>query len=505
MSILIKNGHILEFDAHSERLYQSDILIDGNFITKIEKNIQVDQVDKVIWADNRLIMPGLNIAHAHSWAQLLKGVVEGGPLEIWILENIAPPKGWSFTPHQIYLRTILGAIEMIQCGATAVWDDLLLTTDLQDHIFNAYKDSGMRATITAAMYDKRHPERTLLLDKTLPPNLLDALSHEKIIPPDDWMEISEKIISKWHQYDDRLNLAISVNWVQGSSDELMVRAAALSEKYHLPFVTHALETKIQQVTGQEYYGKTIIRRIHDLGVLTPRSSIVHGVWVTDEDIALLAGAQAGVLHNPSSNLILGSGIMPYRKYADAGVNIALGVDEGYQSQWNPFEMMRIAGLMHKITDPDSRNWPTSKEILMNATYGGARSELIHHEVGKVAVGQKADLILLNMELLKADSLENISAYLVYCESGNSVETSIINGKLVMEDRKILTIDVDAVISEINSIMPGYFKEQKEYGTLALSNEIRPYMEKIYQKVFETPTGLNRWVGDEREWIQKRGI
>lgn len=502
MSILIKNGNILQFDNYSENIFCGDIFVEGNKIVKIADHITSEGAEKIIDASNYLVMPGLNIAHAHSWAQLLKGVIEGAPLEIWILENIAPPKGWSFSPRQIYLRTILGAAEMIRSGATSVWDELLLTVDQQDHIFNAYKDIGMRATVTAAMYDKRHHERTVFLDEILPEPLLLPLSQEKIIRPDEWMDIAEQIISKWHGCDERLNFAVSVNWAQGGSEELIVGSFELAHKYNLPFVTHGLESKIQQVTGKVYYDRTIIRWLFDLGVIKPRTSIVHGIWVTDDDIKLLADGQASVLHNPCCNLILGSGIMPYRKFKDAGVNIAIGVDEGYQVRWNPFEMMRMTAMMHKVSTPDHRQWPDSREILMDATYGGARSELIQHEVWSLKEGMKADLILIDMQSFSMNTPAGVIRQLVYSEMGDSVNTSIINGQVVMENRELLTININAIFEEINETMSDYFAVQEKHGTLALSKQLRPYVESIYRRVIETPTGLNRWIGNEVEWIKR---
>ena len=153
-----------------------------------------------------LVMPGFNIAHAHSWAQLFKGALNGGPLEIWILDNLSPPVGWPFTPRQVYLRTLLGAAEMIRYGVTSVWDDVVLASDNQNAIFSAYRDSGMRATITAAMHDKPLHERTLFLKQALPAHLIAPLEAERLKTVDEWAAITEEIYMKWHGFDSRLEL-----------------------------------------------------------------------------------------------------------------------------------------------------------------------------------------------------------------------------------------------------------------------------------------------------------
>lgn len=500
MSILIKNGTILTLNDEDQILTDCDVFIEGDRILKIGKNIETP-ADHVIDASHQLVMPGLNVAHAHSFAQLFKGVFDGRPLDVWILDTNAPPLGWTASPRQFYLRTVLGAADLIRHGATTIWDDLLLTPDNQDTIFVAYRDSGMRAVITAAMYDQRFPDRTVFLRESLPPELLKPLLTERLVTPDEWIDLSKEIIQKWHGQDGRLSFSISAEWPQGCSDELMVKAADLSRQYDLPFVSHVLETKMQQVTGEVFYGKSIVKHLDDLGVLTPRASIVHGIWVTDEDIQLLADHQVSVLHNPGSNLILGSGLMPLRKLRDAGINIALGVDEGIQTQWNPFEMIRTAALMHKISDPDYSQWTTSSEILSMATRGGARSELLHNDVGYLAEGMKADVIMIDLDTNFYTPLNDIKSQLVYCESGESVTTSIINGEIVMLDGKILTINVDDLLEEAREMMPEYWTYHENRGTLNFAKQVRPYVESTYHRVAGTPTGINRWIGDESEWIK----
>jgi 5-methylthioadenosine/S-adenosylhomocysteine deaminase len=500
MSILIKNGNLLIMDAGSICIKPGNVLIKGDQIISINEKIEEDSVDQLIDAQNMLIMPGLNIAHAHSWAQLFKGALNGGPLEIWILDNLAPPVGWSFTERELYLRTLFGAAEMIRYGVTTVWDDVVLTPNNQDSIFSAYRDIGMRATVTVAMHDKPLHKRTLFLNQALPPELITRLEGEKIKTVEEWRQINEEIYNRWHGFDDRLNFGVSFSWPQGCSDELMLMAAEFSQIHRIPLITHVLETKAQQVTGQVFYDKSIIRYLSDLGILSPRLSIAHGIWITDDDIRLLADNQVSVLHNPSSNLTLGSGLMPYRKLKQAGVNIALGVDEGYQSKWNPFEMMRMAALIHKISEPNFRNWPSAAEVMEDAIRGGARSELIYPEVGLLAPGHKADLILIELDPLKYSIHGDIVKQLVYCETGYSVHTSIINGQLVMQDRRLLTIDEGSLFAEISASMSEYWKNLEGKNNLELANLVKPYVEDIYYQASKIPTGLNRWITNETEWI-----
>lgn len=499
-SLLIKNGTLLTLANGQTSEFKGDVYIENDRIKSIGNLDEGITTDKVIDASGKLVMPGLNVAHAHSFAQLFKGVFDGRPLDVWILDTNAPPLGWTSTLRMLYLRTVLGAMDLIHNGATTVWDDLSLDWELQDPFFEAYRDTGMRAVVTATMYDRKLPDRTLYLRKTLPPALLEPLEHEAIKSPDEWMVVAKEIINKWHRYDDRLYFGSSAAWTQGSTDELLLKSKQLADEHNLSFVTHVLETKVQQVTGQAFYGKSIVRRLSDLGVLSPRTSIVHGIWVTDADLELLQKNNATVLHNPSSNLILGSGLMPFKKYRDLGINIALGVDEGIQSKWNPFEMMKMMALIHKIADPDPENWPTSKEVLHIATAGGARAEVLDHEIGHLSPGMKADIILIDLSTNAFNPLNNLCNQLVYCESGTSVTHSIINGKVVMEDGKILTVDENSLLEELRSIMSHYWKDQEERHTLELPDKVRPFAQKIYKNAVTLPTGINRWIENEDNWI-----
>lgn len=500
MSILIKNGTVLTLDESDRILQGGDVLIEGNRIAAVGEALSAENVEQVIDARGQLVMPGLNVAHAHSFAQLFKGVFDGRPLDVWILDTNAPPLGWLASPRQFYLRTVLGAIDLIRHGATTLWDDMFLTPDKQDCLYQAYLESGLRTVLTATMYDRIFPDRTVFLRDRLPADYIGPLSTEKVLPVAEWMQASEEVIRKWHGHAGRLSFSISVAWPQGSSDELLIASAALAEKYDLSFVTHVLETKMQQVTGEVFYGKSMVRRLYDLGVLSRRSSIVHGIWITDEDIELLAEKGATVLHNPGSNLIMGSGAMPMKKLMRAGVNIALGVDEGIQTRWDPFEMMRIAMYIQRAAERDPDNWPSPAEILNMTTAGGARAEMMEGQTGSLAPGMKADVILLDLQAPCFTPLNDIKSQLLFGASGSLVRSSIIDGNLVMRDGKILTVDQDALLEEARQLMPEYWRVHEARNTLEFPCKVRPYVEEIYRKIAAAPTGINRWLGDEAEWI-----
>ena len=184
---------------------------------------------------------------------------------------------------------------------------------------------------------------------------------------------------------------------QRCTDDLLVAADALSAEHDTTYHIHVLETKTQAVTGHEFYGDTLVGYLDRLGVLSERSTLAHGIWLTDSDIETLARTGASVAHNAISNQKLGAGIQPFRKLRDAGVNVGLGTDGGSSSDnARLLEVVKAAALLHKVTTPDYRQWPTAGEMLWAATRGGAASMRLAGKTGQVTAGMKADLVLWDL-------------------------------------------------------------------------------------------------------------
>ena len=220
--------------------------------------------------------------------------------------------------------------------------------------------------------------------------------------------------------------------------ELMEAADGLAQANSTAFHTHILESKVQAVAGQEFYGETLVQYMHDLGLLNRNTTIAHGVWVTDADIAFLGEAKCSVVHNTLSNMKLSSGVAPIRKLIDAGVNVALGTD-GISTSDTPrmFDAMRAAGHLHNITTADYDAWLSAHEVLHAATLGGAYSALLEDDIGSIEVGKKADLVIMDLRNANFVPLNDARKHLVYSENGRSVETVIVDGEIVVPDDKEL--------------------------------------------------------------------
>src|SRR5690606_17082934 len=239
---------------------------------------------------------------------------------------------------------------------------------------------------------------------------------------------------------DRIRIVIAPCGPQRCSVEMLREINRLSESLGVPVHSHTLETRLQAVHAGQVWGKTAIEYLHELGLLSPRLTIVHGIWLTDRDVALLAEHGCSVVHNPLSNLKLGSGLCPVRKLLDAGVNVALGTDGLATSDTaDLIEAIRVASLIHRPGSPDYDRWVSAAEVFRMATLGGARTGLMEREVGSLEPGKKADLILLDRDAWGLIPMSDPVRHLAYSITSEAVRTSIIAGRVITRDRRIRSL------------------------------------------------------------------
>jgi cytosine/adenosine deaminase-related metal-dependent hydrolase len=230
-----------------------------------------------------------------------------------------------------------------------------------------------------------------------------------------------------------------------------------------------------------------------MGVLTERAQVIHSIWVDDADIELLAASGCSVAHNPVSNLKIGSGIMPFRRLLDAGINIGLGTDEASVDDGvNYWTTMKVTGLIHNVGDPDYRAWPTSHEILRAATIGGSRAMRLDPAAGRLTAGAPADIILLNLNTAPFTPLNNLERQLVYCEPGQSVLHTIIDGKVVVRDGRVQTFDEDSILEEVRALAPAVseFIADCTNGAAQMVEKYR----HMYQLAVGHKVPMHRWAG-----------
>ena len=228
-----------------------------------------------------------------------------------------------------------------------------------------------------------------------------------------------------------------------------------------------------------------------LGILTPKTTLAHMVWVTDHDLDLVAKAGASIAHNPMTNLKCGSGIAPVRKMLDAGINVGLGTDNNSANDTsNLLETMRVAALLHKVTDFDYDRWIGAKEVIKMATRGGARCACLDGEIGTLSVGKKADLILLDLNRFPFFPRNDLLHQLIFCEHGESVDTVVIDGKFIVEGGKVVTVNEEKILSDVveraKEIQDKITRAAKRGGELA------PYVREAYYKCVRQDVGFSAY-------------
>jgi 5-methylthioadenosine/S-adenosylhomocysteine deaminase len=493
---VIRNAQVLA--APGQAPVAADILVRGRTIDAVGPDLAAPADATPVDARGMLAMPGLINAHVHSPGNLMRGMLDCLPLEIFMLYEV-PPLSRDLPVKRVnYLRTLLGAIEMLKLGITAVMDDAfhvpVASADGIDGIAEAYRDCGMRARIAIDQPNVVEYEKLPFLRELLPERHRRAMEAAPIQSGAELAELYRHLIETWDGADHgRIGAAVSCSAPQRVTLEYFQELSRLSARHDLPFNIHILESKLQRVLGIEKYGKSLVRYVADLGLLDERMVVMHAIWVDDADIALLAKARATVAHNPICNLRLGSGVMPFRRLRDAGVTIALGTDEAtVDDTHNLWGAMKLAGMVHTLSDPDYTTWPQAHEILDAALHGGARALRIDHKVGRIAPGQEADLILVDLDTLAFTPLNDLTRQLVFCENGGSVRMTMVAGKMIMRDGRVLTVDEDAVKREIRALMPGWRAQMAD--ALQAARELEPHYRAMYLRAAHTPVGFSRWVG-----------
>lgn len=489
MSILLKNGYLLTLDSADRVIERGDVLIRGSVIEAVGPDLAVDHssVERVIDAKGKLVAPGFVNAHMHTGEGLTRGLVSGLPNELWNLWTYPPLGANPIGARLLYLRTLLDAIEMIKSGVTTVQDHsrewfLSPESNAEDAYFAAYAEAGLRLSLAINIINRPWHEIFPDLPRLLPPEVVEAMvgasSHWHIDPVDDIVRLCERTVSRWHGYQGRFSVALGPSAPQRCTEELLGRLGDLARADHLAIHTHLLETHIQADLSRRHPAGSYVRYLQALGLLGPRTTVAHAIWVSDADIQILGEADCCVVHNPVCNLYLGSGIMPFARLAEAGVRLALGLDgTSSAGRLSMFEVMKTAALLH-TTDPDYGRWPTAQQILRMATQGGAYS--IGHEgrLGALAPGQLADVILLDLHSPAFTPLHHPSNQMVYSETGRSVETVIIHGKLVMEDRRLLTFDEAAVLAELRALWPEH--QARHHHTVEVSQRLFPALRHVHR-------------------------
>lgn len=386
---------------------------------------------------HKLLLPGFVNAHTHSSEMWQRGLIPPVPLELWIAElyDFAP-----LQPEQIYLSALGTAVETLLSGGTTVVDHLVLIPGQEIATIaaaaQAYQEVGIRAFIAPLIQDED-------LGSGMPTGGLAKEVAAYHRSTSDTLAILEQVITEFHQPEHGISLMVAPTGPQLCSNALFAGCIELSDRYHLARHLHLLETQAQKQLAQEKYGCSAVEHLKHLGFLNYRTSLAHCVWLDDSDIEILAATQATVVHNPLSNLRLGSGIAPILKYRQAGVNVSFGCDGAASNDSQDLlEAIKIGSMLHNVTDLDYHHWLTPRQAVDMASLGGATGLGLAEQVGSLTVGKQADLVmydLMNLSLLpRTDPI----GLLIWGRPTAAVERVWVRGQQIVANHQVTTIDVD---------------------------------------------------------------
>ena len=423
MDILIKNCNLISMDNKREKFEKNmDIYISNGKIAKIGKDIKEASCTKVIDAKNKICMPGLINTHAHLSMSIFRETLDGYTLQDWLNEKIWPMED-KLTREDIYYASLLSCIEMIKTGTTLANDQYFMTEDT----IKAAIDTGMRMQVTRTVNDVGNAGNQRL-------------------------EELEKLILEYNGKYENITLNIGIHGLYTTGKETLKKLINLAEKYSLPVHMHFCENMQEAIDIKNAYNvqspvdvlKKYFTKTHNI--------LAHVVKVSEEEIVEMAKLDISVAHCPISNLRLGCGVAKVQKMLDYGINVALGTDgQGSGSNLDMFDTMKFAGLLQKGVFENSANME-SYEVLKMATINGAKALELEKELGSIEEGKIADIIILDLNKETCQPMGNVFSDIIYNAKGSNVETTIINGKILMENRKISNINEEEIFQKCKEII-----------------------------------------------------
>ena len=426
--ILIKNAYILTINSNFDIIENGFIGINKDKIAIIGHMSEFTSAlnaTKIVDAGGKLVMPGLINTHTHLAMTLFRGIADDIKLMDWLYKYIFPAEKKCVTPETVEVGVKLAIIELIKSGTTC-FNDMYYFEDITAQV--AIK-SGMRGVVGEGIIDEGVA------------NSANA---------SEGLEYTAFLIDKYKN-NDLIDVAVAVHAPYSASAETMQKAYALAQKNDVLFHIHLAETKWELEKFLSEYGMSSVEYVDKLGILGNKTVAAHGVWLNDKEIDLFATRGTGVAHNPECNMKIASGVAPIPKMLVKGVKVGLGTDgTASNNNLNMFQEMRTMALLHKLNSNDPTVIPARKAIEI-ATIGGAKLLHKEKEIGSLEIGKKADMIFIDLNHANTTPYYNIYSLLVYSLNGTEIADVMINGKFVMKDKQLLTIDEKEVYIKAKEI------------------------------------------------------
>ena len=485
MRTLIRNALIVTMNEQNDVIENGAIVVDGSRLTYVGPcdSTPAGPFDRTIDAERLIAMPGMVNAHCHSPANLVRGMMPSKPLEIWRAYYRASLR--DMRDEDFYASALLGGMEMLKNGATTVLDHFAGNPACRfmgaGAAIQAMRDLGLRHVVSLTMTDKNYEDTIPLgdTDRDLAGEI-KRMSASEAKTATAWLDDCQSFIDTFHNPEKLTTCCPGPSAVQRCTDELLRGAAEIANRRKVPMHIHLAETKAQAVQGNTIYGHSLLQHLDGLGVLSSNLSLAHSIWIEDGDVELCARRGATPVHNPASNLRIGSGLAPVREFLAAGVNVGLGTDGAASNDGqNMFDAVRLAALIHNRPGTDFNEWVIPLQALAMATRNGARAFGL--DTGAIAPGKLADLVLLRRDTAAFTPLNDVISQIVFCENGSDVDSVIVNGEILVERGRLTKIDEREVLRSAEQARIRL--EPSIQSELAAAKTMEPALAEMYFRVF----------------------
>jgi 5-methylthioadenosine/S-adenosylhomocysteine deaminase len=433
-STLIEKGAVLTLDDDGQVFDPGYLLIEDDQIVVVAAGQPPDKVraeaDTVIDAPLMAVMPGMVNAHTHLFQTFIRGLADDKSLLDWLKAAIWPV-AQALAQEEAYLAAMVGLVENIRCGATAVIDHQYIHTDPanDDAVCRAAQETGSRFLLARGWADMDYH-----------PAFMET--------PDRIIGEMTRLYETWHGVANgriRVEFGPLIPW--GCSDDTLMHTYALAQDWGVGTHIHVAETKTEVDVNLEKRGNRHIEWLASLGALGPDVQLVHSVWLDDKEIDLIAAHGAVVVHCPVSNMYLASGVARVPEMRGKGVSIALASDgPGSNNNQDMLEVLKTTALLHKVNTLDAMVL-LPEDVLWMACHGGAAAFGQAGLIGSLEAGKKADVVLVDLNTPRAMPVHNASSALVYNASGGDVDTVIVDGQILMRHKHMLCLDEAALLTE----------------------------------------------------------
>ena len=491
MRSLVLGDPVIALDGSQAVVEHGAVVVEGSSIVAVGRQEQLAEMgpfDRVIGSDDHVVLPGLINAHFHSAGFALRGL-HAEPFE---RRNIHIHRS-KLSEQDVYDLRLASLLDCLKGGQTAVLDFSYGLPNMPnlgyEPLLRAYEDIGIRATVGVGSRDQNRyvhaPDEEFLV--TLPADVAAGVRASPMgyaWPIDLVVDAYRALVSSWDRGDGRIRVILAPDWTPACSDALLQTNRRLADEYDTGITMHVLETRWEMSHSLHTHGKPAMRRLADLGFLGPDVSCAHFVWATDEDIAILSDTGAIAVNNPGSNLRLATGISRVRDIMDAGGAVAFGTDSiSFSGDEDFFEEIRLASYLQRVPRSVAAERLSSEQLLGSAVHNGARAIRQDHRVGALTPGMDADMVVLGKKRMfgPAGKFTHTPVLDVVVDRAKAadIETVMVAGRVVVDQRRVVTVDEDRVWDRAAEILSRDRPASAEFTELVAN--VEPAMFAFYER------------------------